>query len=48
MRFGVTQVALRPRLIELADAGRVAITQRGLPADLRTLRGPYRVALLSR
>ena len=43
-RLGSTQAQLRPLLQTLADAGRIAITQRGAPADLRTLRGPYRVA----
>jgi DNA-binding transcriptional ArsR family regulator len=45
-RLGTTQAKLRPSLLALAEAGRIAITQRGAPADLRTLRGPYRVALL--
>ncbi len=43
-RLGSTQAALRPLLAGLAAQGRVAITQRGAPADLATLRGPYRVA----
>lgn len=43
-RLGVTPATLRPILAALADAGEVVITQRGEAADLRTLRGPYRVA----
>jgi hypothetical protein len=43
-RVGATQATLRPILVVLADEGAVVITQRGEPADLRTLRGPYRVA----
>ncbi len=46
-RLGSTQAALRSLrslLAGLAAQGRVAITQRGAPADLATLRGPYRVA----
>ncbi len=44
-RLGTTQAELRPHLQTLADEGRVVVTQRGASADLRTLRGPYRVAL---
>lgn len=43
-RVGATQATLRPVLVALADEGVVVITQRGETADLRTLRGPYRVA----
>ena len=43
-RLGGTQASLRPLLIELAKAGCVKITQRGRPADLEIVRGPYRVA----
>jgi DNA-binding transcriptional ArsR family regulator len=43
-QLGVTQATLRPTLVALAEEGAVVITQRGEPADLRTLRGPYRVA----
>jgi DNA-binding IclR family transcriptional regulator len=43
-RVGATQATLRPTLVAMADEGAVMITQRGEPADLRTLRGPYRVA----
>lgn len=43
-RLGTTPAALRPVLARLAAAGRVRITQGGRPADLATLRGPYRVA----
>jgi hypothetical protein len=43
-RLGTWQAALRPLLAELAARGEVTITQRGSPADLRTLRGPYRVS----
>jgi hypothetical protein len=42
-RLGTTPAALRPVLARLAAAGRVRITQGGLPRDLATLRGPYRV-----
>jgi hypothetical protein len=42
-RLGMTPAALRPVLARLAAAGRVRITQGGLPRDLATLRGPYRV-----
>lgn len=44
-RLGITQAGLRPRLIELSSSGRIVVSQRGETADLRTLRGPYRVAL---
>lgn len=44
-RLGTSQAELRPTLVALAAEGRINITQRGAPADLRTLRGPYRVAL---
>jgi len=40
---GVTPRELRPVLVRLAEDGRVRITQGGVPRDLRTLRGPYRV-----
>lgn len=43
-RLGTTQASLRPVLIALAEAGAIRVTQRGAPAELRTLRGPYRVA----
>ena len=43
-KLGTTQHELRPVLAELARAGKIAVTQRGRAADLRTLRGPYRVA----
>jgi len=43
-KLGTTQRELRPVLAELARAGKIAVTQRGRAADLRTLRGPYRVA----
>lgn len=43
-RLGRTAADLRPVLVELQVRGRVAIFQRGAPADLKTLRGPYRVA----
>ena len=35
---------LRPLLRELEASGRGVVSQRGAPADLGTLRGPYRVA----
>lgn len=44
-RHGSTQAGLRAVLASLAAEKRVVITQRGVPADLATLRGPYRVAL---
>jgi predicted ArsR family transcriptional regulator len=43
-KLGTTQRELRPVLSELAAAGSIAVSQRGAPADLRTLRGPYRIA----
>ena len=45
-RLGRTAAELRPVLVELQVNGRVAVFQRGAPADLKTLRGPYRTALL--
>ncbi|MEO0055504.1 MAG: hypothetical protein RLZZ50_1451 [Verrucomicrobiota bacterium] len=44
-RLGSTQAELRAVLADLAEQKRVVITQRSEPADLATLRGPYRVAL---
>lgn len=43
-RLGSTQAELRPVLSRLASDRRIRITQRGVPADLVRLRGPYRVA----
>jgi hypothetical protein len=43
-RLGSSPALLRPVLAGLAAGGRVAITQRGRPADLALLLGPYRVA----
>lgn len=43
-RLGTTPAVLRPVLVRLAAAGRIRITQGGHPADLASLRGPYRVA----
>jgi len=45
-RLGTTPAALRPVLARLAAAGRVRITQGGLPRDLATLHGPYRVTAI--
>ena len=42
-QLGTTQRELRPVLAELADRGRIAVFQRGAKADLKTLRGPYRI-----
>jgi DNA-binding FadR family transcriptional regulator len=42
-RLGTTLRALRSTYAALAAAGRIAVTQRGRPADLATLRGPFRV-----
>lgn len=36
--------ALRPWLAEMERSGEVRITQRGRPASLETLRGPFRVS----
>lgn len=44
-RLGTTLAALRPHYETLAADGRIRVTQQGRPADLRTLRGPFRVAL---
>jgi hypothetical protein len=44
-QLGTTPAALRLVLARLAAAGRIRITQGGLPRDLAALRGPYRVAL---
>lgn len=43
-RLGATQADLRPVLAKLAAERRILVMQRGAPADLATLRGPYRVA----
>jgi hypothetical protein len=43
-RLGSSPALLRPVLAGLAAGGRVVITQRGRPADLALLVGPYRVA----
>jgi hypothetical protein len=47
-RLGRTQRELRPIFAAMAAAGTVRITQRGVPADLATVRGPYRVAAAGR
>lgn len=47
-RLGTTLAELRPVYGELAAAGLIQVTQGGRPADLRTLRGPFRVALPAR
>ena len=38
--------AVREAAAELADEGRVAVTQRGRPVDVRSARGPVRVRLI--
>jgi len=43
-RLGRTQRKLRPVFAAMAEAGTLRITQRGEPADLARLRGPYRIA----
>lgn len=43
--LGSQQKEIRPTLTRLAKAGKIAVTQRGKPRDLATLRGAYRVAL---
>ena len=43
-RLATTPAALCPVLARLAAAGRIRITHGGHPADLATLRGPYRGA----
>lgn len=47
-KLGTTQRELRPVLARLAEAGEISVSQRGAQADLRTLRGPYRVARRAR
>jgi hypothetical protein len=44
-KLGTTQRELRPVLVELAVAGAITVTQRGAAANLRTLQGPYRIAV---
>jgi DNA-binding FadR family transcriptional regulator len=42
-RLGTTLAMLRPAYADLAARGKIRVTQRGRPADLRTLCGPFRV-----
>jgi len=45
LRLGTTLRDLRPTCLRLAESGRIRVTQRGQSADLRTLRGPFRIRL---